>query len=178
MKFHFLRDIPFWVTFHFKWHSFLSDIQFSWHSILNDFPFWVTFQFEWHSILSNIPFSATFHFEWHFILSDILSWVTFLFKASALWADAFYKSKCSSVCLSVCLFVCSSVRLFTFEVPFKHLFAPTSWSRMSNIFRASESSGKSNGKKWSQILKKLFRSGPKSPRWFCLTKHSGNPAFR
>ena len=49
--------------------------------------------------------------------------------------------------LSVCLFV----RLFTFEVPFKRLFAPTSRSRMSKIFRESESLGKSNGKKWSQI---------------------------
>ena len=29
----------------------------------------------------------------------------FLFKASALWADAFYKSICPSVCLSVCVFV-------------------------------------------------------------------------
>ena len=52
-----------------------------------------------------------------------------------------------SVCLSVRLFV----RVFTFEVPFKRLFAPTSWSRMSNIFRDSECLGKSNGKKWSQI---------------------------
>ena len=34
-----------------------------------------------------------------------------LFKASALWADAFYKLKCLSVCLSVRLFV----RVFTFE---------------------------------------------------------------
>ena len=41
-----------------------------------------------------------------------------IFKASALWADAFYKSKCPSVRVSV--------RLFTFEVPFKCLFAPTS----------------------------------------------------
>ena len=32
------------------------------------------------------------------------------FKASALWADAFYKSKCPSVCLSVCLSVRPSVR--------------------------------------------------------------------
>ena len=45
-----------------------------------------------------------------------------IFKASALWADAFYKSKCPSVCLSVCLSVC----VFTFEVSFKRLFAPTS----------------------------------------------------
>ena len=81
--------------------------------------------------------------------------LTDLFKASALWADAFYKSKCPSVRLSVCpsvrLSVCPSVCLFTFEVPFNGLFAPTSQSRMSNIFRDSESLGKSNGKKWSQI---------------------------
>ena len=34
---------------------------------------------------------------------------------------------------------------------FNGLFALTSRSRMSNIFRDSESLGKSNGKKWSQI---------------------------
>ena len=62
----------------------------------------------------------------------------FFFKASALWADAFYKLKCPSVCPSVRLSVC----LFTFEVPFNGLFAPTSQSRMSNIFRDSESLGK------------------------------------
>ena len=37
-----------------------------------------------------------------------------IFKASAFWADAFYKSKCPSVCLSVRLFVrvcvCSLLR--------------------------------------------------------------------
>ena len=33
-----------------------------------------------------------------------------IFKASALWADAFYKLKCPSVCVCVCL--------FPFEVPF------------------------------------------------------------
>ena len=33
-----------------------------------------------------------------------------IFKASALLADAFYKSKCPSVCQSVCLSVCLSVR--------------------------------------------------------------------
>ena len=53
------------------------------------------------------------------------------FKASALWADAFYKSKCPSACPSVRPSVC----VFTFEVPFKRLFAPTSKSRISNIFR-------------------------------------------
>ena len=33
-----------------------------------------------------------------------------IFKASALWADAFYKSKCPSVCLCVRLSVCSLLR--------------------------------------------------------------------
>ena len=41
--------------------------------------------------------------------------------------------------------------LLRFLVCFKGLFAPTSWSQMSNIFRDSESLGKSNGKRWSQI---------------------------
>ena len=36
-----------------------------------------------------------------------------LFKASALWADAFYKLICPSVCLFVCLSACLSVRVFT-----------------------------------------------------------------
>ena len=53
---------------------------------------------------------------------------------------------------------------FTFEVPFNGLFAPTSRSRMPNIFRDPESLGKSNGKKWSNIWTFLFGSGLKSPR--------------
>ena len=53
--------------------------------------------------------------------------------------------------LSISRFVRTYVCLFTFEVPFNGLFAPTSRSRMSNIFRDSESLGKSNGKKWSDI---------------------------
>ena len=44
-----------------------------------------------------------------------------------------------------------NLTVFTFEVPFNGLFGPPSRSRMSNIFRDSESLGKSNGKKWSQI---------------------------
>ena len=56
-----------------------------------------------------------------------------------------------NVRLFVRLFVRVFVRLFTFEVPFNGLFAPTSQSRMSYIFRDSESLGKSNGKKWSNI---------------------------
>ena len=52
---------------------------------------------------------------------------------------------------------------FTFQVPFNGLFAPTSQSRMSNIYRDSESLGKSNGKKWSQIWTFLFENCIKSP---------------
>ena len=48
--------------------------------------------------------------------------------------------------------------MFTFEVPFKHLFAPTSRSRMSNIFEDLESLEKSNGNRWSQIRNFLFES--------------------
>ena len=56
-----------------------------------------------------------------------------------------------SISRFVRLSVCTFVRLFTFEVPFNGLFAPTSRSRMSNIFRDSESLRKSNGNKWSHI---------------------------
>ena len=56
---------------------------------------------------------------------------------------------------------------FTFEVPFNGLFAPTSQSRMSNIFRDLESLGKRNGKKWSNIWTFLFGSGLK---WPCKKK--------
>ena len=82
-------------------------------------------------------------------------WTLFIlsYQRSSLWADAFYKSVCPSVRLSV--------RLFTFEVKFKCLFAPTSRCWMYNILRDSESPGKSNGKKWSQIWTFLFGSGLK-----------------
>ena len=92
-----------------------------------------------------------------------LSWFFSKHRPSGpLWADAFYKSKCPSVCVCVC--VCVSVCVYTFEVPFNSLFAPTSQSRMSNIFRDSESLGKSNGKKWSQIWTFFFGNCLKSPR--------------
>ena len=106
--------------------------------------------------------------------------IIMVFKALALWADAFYKLKCPSLCPSVC----PSVPLFTFEVPFNGLFAPTSRSRMSNIFRDSEPLGKNNVKKWSNLWIFLFGSGVKLPHnffvffAFCLTKHGGNHASR
>ena len=51
---------------------------------------------------------------------------------------------------------------FVFFMFFKRLFAPTSQSRMSNVFRDSESLEKSNGKKWSQIWTFLFQNCQKS----------------
>ena len=57
-----------------------------------------------------------------------------IFKASALWADAFYKSP---VNLSIC--VC--VGLFTFEVLFKCFFASTSQNWMSITVKDLESLG-------------------------------------
>ena len=73
-----------------------------------------------------------------------------------------------NVRLSIRLCVC----VFTFNVPFNGLFAPSSWSRMSNIFRDSESLGKSNKKKWSNIWTFMFGNVLKLPRkkkfFFCL----------
>ena len=129
----------------------------------------VTYRLGWYSDLCGSPP----HCALNEVLTHVGQFKTFFFKGSALWADAFYKSICLYVCLSVCSFL---------EFPFNVLFAPTSQSRMSNIFRDSESLGGSNGKKWSHIWTFLFESGLKFPRkkkvffvcWFCLTKHVGN----
>ena len=96
-------------------------------------------------------------FQFLIILHNMLSF--WIFKASALWADAFYKLICPSVCWCVCPSVCSLLR-YLLNV----FFAPTSRSRMSNIFRDSESLGKSNVKMWSHIWAFLFESCLQSPR--------------
>ena len=57
-----------------------------------------------------------------------------------------------------------SVRLFTFEVPFNGLFAPTSRSRMSNIFRDSESLGKVMERSGLRYEHFLFENCLKSTR--------------
>ena len=51
--------------------------------------------------------------------------------------------------------------LFT---PLNGLFASVSQSPMSKLFKCSESLGKSNGKKWSQIWTFLLTNGVKLPR--------------
>ena len=62
-------------------------------------------------------------------------------------------------------FLCFSVchTLFTL---FNGLFAPTSRSPMSKLFRYSESLGKSNQKKWSQSWTFLLKNGVKSQSQF------------
>ena len=65
---------------------------------------------------------------------------------------------CVCVCVCVCLFVPFHV------VYFEAYFAPTSQSRMSKVFRDSESLGKSAGKKRFQNWTFLLWSGLKSPR--------------
>ena len=90
--------------------------------------------------------------------------IFYIFKALAFWADAFYKSICPSICPCVRVSVCLCVRVFTFEVPLKRLFAPTFQSRMSNIFKDLESLGKSNGKKLYQIWIFFFESCLNLPR--------------
>ena len=50
---------------------------------------------------------------------------------------------------------------FNFFTPFKRLFAPTSQSPMSKLFRFPEYLGKNNTKKWSQIGKLLLIKGVK-----------------
>ena len=66
--------------------------------------------------------------------------------------------------LFVCLFVHLFVLVFSSEVPFKNILAPTSRSRMSKILEIRNPWGKSNGKKWSHIWKLLQIKGVKLPR--------------
>ena len=61
-----------------------------------------------------------------------------LFKASALWADAFYKSVCTSVCSLL------RYRLTVFLPPLPEVGCPI-FLEIKNPW------GKSNGKKWSHI---------------------------
>ena len=104
-----------------------------------------------------------------------------VFKASALWADAFYKS---NVRLSVRVFVrlsaCSLLR-YRFNV-----FLPPLPEVGSTIFLEIWNS-------WGKVMKRsglrfehfLFGNGLKLPRkkkfvfcWCCLTKHGGNNTSR
>ena len=85
-------------------------------------------------------------FNTYFVESHTINFA--FFKASALWADAFYKSKCSSVCSLL------RYHLNVFLPPLPEVGCP--------IFL--ESLGKSSGKKWSHIWTFLFENCLKSPR--------------
>ena len=68
--------------------------------------------FEWKycAVSQNVIFMSVIYL--HFSNCKFL-----IFKASALWADAFYKSKCPSVCLwCVCLSVCPSVHFLRYRL--------------------------------------------------------------
>ena len=92
------------------------------------------------------------------VLDFVLCLVQRVVTASALWADAFYKSKCASVRPSVHLFVCSLLRyrLNVFLPPLPKVGCPI-------FLKVQNPWGKSYGKKWSQIGTFLFGSGLKSP---------------
>ena len=64
--------------------------------------------------------------------------------------------------MSICLFVCLFIR-HTFTYRLIDIFAPTSWSQMSKLFRFFESLRRSNGKNLSQIWKLLLIKGVKLP---------------
>ena len=109
--------------------------------------------FWWDILMRN--FDETFlwdclmrHFEktfWWDILSFLKGHFLFFWQRILLFLICF-----CFVCFSVCH------TLFTL---LKGLFAPTSQSLMSKLFRYSESLGKSNGKKWSQSWTFLLKNG-------------------
>ena len=76
----------------------------------------------------------------------------------------FSKHRPSGPMLSISVNVRLRVCVFTFEVPFKHLFAPTSRSWMSNIFRDLESLGEKVMERSDLYI--LFESGLKLPGYF------------
>ena len=77
-------------------------------------------------------------------------------KFSTLWPSGVMLSLSENVLMFVFLSVCLSVFPSQFLTPLNSLFVPTSQSPISKHFRYSESLGKSNGKKWSQIVKLLL----------------------
>ena len=99
-------------------------------------------------------------------------------KWSQIWT--FMLENCLKLPRKKKVFFFTFFGVLRFSVFFNDLFAPTSRSRMSNIFKDLESLGKSNGKKWSNIWTFFFGSGIKSQRkkkfyfcWFCL----GPPSY-
>ena len=63
-----------------------------------------------HCCLITRRMSVPSHSWFRMVMDSLIVFQVTIFKASALWADAFYKSKCPSVCLCVRLYVCSLLR--------------------------------------------------------------------
>ena len=111
---------------------------------------------------------------------DALSPVCGIFKASALWADAFQKSICPSVCLFVRLSVCPSVcsLLPVFLLPLPEIGCPIFLEIWNPWGKVMERSGLRFEHFWFvSSLKSLCKK--KFFLWlFSLTKHGGNHASR
>ena len=110
----------------------------------------------WDGTSENIRKSVIYFF-W-FLVGDFNIKDIFFFKALAVWANSFYKSKCPPVCPSVRLCVCS-----LFEVTFKRIFTPNSLNLIPKILEIPNP-WKSSGKKLSQIWTFLLKNGLKSLR--------------
>ena len=112
---HNLVEMPTWRNFSTKYYRPGENNLSMWLVCPEEYPtFFIYLYLDLHFLGSN------YHNVYLFIHLSHPPFTTF--KASALWADAFYKSKCPSVCVSVCV--------FSFEVPLKCLFGPTSQSRI------------------------------------------------
>ena len=103
-----------------------------------------------------------------------------LFKASALWADAFYKSKCPSVCLSVRVCVCSLLRyrLNVFLPPLPEVGCPIFLVIRNPWGKVMERSGLRFEHFCLKIVKNCRAIFFIFFCWFCLKKHGGNHASR
>ena len=84
-------------------------------------------------LLLSVFFSCSYLYLFTLLCFFLIIWFPlcyfpflFVFKALALWADAFYKLKCPSVCVSVCLSECSllSYRLNVFLPPLPKVRCP------------------------------------------------------
>ena len=93
------------------------------------------------------------------VTNTIFCVVQHVFKASALWADAFYKSKCPSVCLSVCVSVCSLLRyrLTVFLPPLPEVGCPIFLEIPNPLGKVVERSGLRCDLIWFENCQKLPR---------------------
>ena len=92
-----------------------------------------------------------------FLLHIICHMISLLPKCESK-EPAFSKNRpILSIHQNVRMFVCLSVCLSHFLTPLNNLFAPTSQSLMSKLFKYKESLGKSNRKKFSQIWNFLLK---------------------